>query len=86
MRDHDPGRDLEGEVGGDQGVIVEPGAVHDVGQPHQGRVPHVQRGVVQGVAEAVQRASSVASDPGKISRLNILLDFNRKVFITCTGL
>ena len=76
MRDHDPGRDLEGEVGGDQGVVVESGAVHDVGQPHQGRVPHVQRGVVQGVAEAVQRASSVASDPWKLPRLINLPDLN----------
>ena len=63
VRDHDPGGDLEGEVGGDQGVVVEAGAVHDVGEPHQGRVPHLQGGVVQGVAETVQCTSSIASDP-----------------------
>ena len=65
MGDNDPGGDLEGEVGGDDGVVVEASAVHDVGQPHQGRVPHVQRGVVEGVAETVQRPHSIASDPGK---------------------
>ena len=32
--DHNPGWDLEGEIGGDDGVVVEASAVHDVGQPH----------------------------------------------------
>ena len=63
MGDHDPWGDLEGEVGSYQGIVVESGSVHHVGQPHQRCVSHFQGGVVEGVAETVQRKLSVTADP-----------------------
>ena len=60
MNDNKFGRNFQGHVGHDEGVVVETGSVHHVGQGDEGNILHVTGRVVEGVPEAFNGLLSVA--------------------------
>ena len=60
VNDDKLGRDLEREVRDDEGVVVEPRAVQDVGQADERDVHHLAGRVVERVAQAVDCLGALA--------------------------